>query len=1401
MDFYPGYILDVGGTKYKLERYLGEGVTAIVYLASEQATQKQFAIKILRSDAGQETREAFFGENLILGELISEGITNVPRIVASKIAENPGEATFLIQEYVNPDEYIPLDRYLDQKVRLSEIEVLSIAVPALELLKILHEKVQRTYVDMQLKNFCWLSNPEMPLTRPRLIVMDWNHVSPTQKALEENPGAFSQLLRVWGASTFDDLVNRDLLTLASYLYLLLTGKAYSPTDTAWVLEQRAGEVWKKTSLATRQLLLRALDNRPAFRYACAAEFLEQVSDTLNLIRPWEPHDGDRYIDELMGCVEKWESKDPDVNMQDRAKVGDRARIVLDAIVRHPGVFNEGEIERFQKRLGASSGSVSGEWAIGQRYYDQAYYAEAAERWEREANRLGNPALWRWVVAAKAASKIGSQYNPLKSDVQKLIDALEQNHFPDIIHQKERLSTPHYPGLDPLLQEAYITHISIEAQQKEASNEIKDWSTAVQYYTNAQTTFEMLPTDWRAPLAALHGWPDFSLKVQQLIQQIAVRQAASTELETLRTMLDPNQPDKSASEFSAKLKLDPTNPAYWDLVRDFCSHNPDDLLSRRLLEVYERHGQAAPQEEWQNSVAKILIPALTTQIKLAIENCHWQILSDLVRRLQRLTQRDQTTEVERLLESEFAKLVKAKNIDANFVHEALLILTNDPKNRQDELNKMDENSKPDLLRSSIDTCIVQIRAKALAGDRIDDLSSFVSEKARELELNYQDIPDYSDQIKRLQDELALWIAYIERMKETTEADDEIGINYVKILNAIGEVISPDEISGDPKIQALAFSEKNPARLPTGIHKARELLTETRQKVAELPLFMQQIHLERLRDCEQMIKIVEASGLVDKLKSAWISFAHVKLALDERLKGAPGANPLPDDFEMRFAEAGKNIEAANTAKKQVSAALNLNKLSLFRLSQPFFASIDRLNKQWEDAQTMLPLSGTTSKSRGAVFLGFLTKLIAGFKPWVPWLALVIALLALIFSLSNPVLPPPPTPTPTATPTPTPTPIVSPPPPTEVPTPLCVPTVQLQPVDDGAAGYFQIPTLELVPNGCSILLGEDGRLLLDGEPLVVSIDGVETAGSFQKSSENWSWTPTDPLALPPGEHNLEIQDLTTAPMPFTIISPPCTLEFDFAPEEADQYSLNDTPIFYDLPPIRLIQDCQLTPEQIQSIQVIAQNTTNTVPQSGSWSVAAPWLWMPGGPSLVSELALEPGSYTISLTYDAYTSNSLPLDIQAVNVTATLDNATGLPLIDLSFDGKSLISEAEQQEIKNTFCPNDNCNVQILGLLPLVPPQPFCIASCSDWFQGSEKARGTACELCGTNIFPFFDLRLRLVNESGQVYRQTYWGRTYTTTLSPTACPISPNLTPTPGDTLVGYYWNCDVYKAFPNVIPTNK
>lgn len=467
----PGDLLqDNQNNSYRIDKYLGEGVTAEVYQATREDNNQLVALKILRPSLPPEIVQSFRDEVPTIGELVQyshqrypDEPLHVPRVFGKSSTNAPRE--FMVMEFVTGQ---PLDVLIIATQGLvingREAEALLIARQVLQVLIVLHEDIRRSYSDFQLKNIWWL--PEQSLVK----VMDWNHVSVRAKEGGTPSGAVV-----------------DLIRFGAYLYQLLTGQgAFQTGETEAELAERAGEKWARVSLGTRTILLKALHPNSQNRYQTAREFLTDVDAMLTM---WQQDEDDLY-DEANLALRQAKNRTLQSG-SDQHTVTEYAQAVFTAS-RAINLFilrsrETRRIERMREELDTLTANISPIWGVGKNYYQLGVYSEALKQWEPEARNLKRLDLWRWVMVAQIsrqeAPALKDAYLPIRVLLEEAITHLENKEWEQA---KETLTQIARQGVSG--PEFYVFGYEAEVQdwlkQARSVEKVGQWNQAGQAYAEA-----------------------------------------------------------------------------------------------------------------------------------------------------------------------------------------------------------------------------------------------------------------------------------------------------------------------------------------------------------------------------------------------------------------------------------------------------------------------------------------------------------------------------------------------------------------------------------------------------------------------------------------------------------------------------------------------------------------------------------------------------------------------------------------------------------------------------------------------------------------------------------------------------------------------------------------------------
>lgn len=268
MMFSKGETVMVRGMVFTVERPLGMGMTAEVYLVRDEAGQ-YWALKHLRQGASPQIRELLHREmeNLRrlesaweraqqdespLGQLARQMVFPAPRF-------RIGDEQAIVMEYISgvPAEHRFREWREAGEATVLEEQGLALALQLGVLLWALHEKANRCYSDMKMDNLFLLDTAKQhgvsrfPLA---LKVVDWSVLN------ERN----------------EDWVRRDLFLATLILYRLLTGETLPTQHLQVTVSIGRAPLFNGLSLGLQRFFRKALSPFLSVRYQTAREWTDSL---------------------------------------------------------------------------------------------------------------------------------------------------------------------------------------------------------------------------------------------------------------------------------------------------------------------------------------------------------------------------------------------------------------------------------------------------------------------------------------------------------------------------------------------------------------------------------------------------------------------------------------------------------------------------------------------------------------------------------------------------------------------------------------------------------------------------------------------------------------------------------------------------------------------------------------------------------------------------------------------------------------------------------------------------------------------------------------------------------------------------------------------------------------------
>ena len=932
-DRLPGQVTGEEGKVFKLGKYLGEGHTARVYLGEEISTGELAAIKLLRTEASRFTQDNFWNEGLVISELRSVGADSAPRLIDS---QHSGDHPFLALEYIDAERYIPLDELLSRGP-LDEQEALDSADQALDLLDRLHTRVERSYTDMQLRNFCW-GTKEEGSKKKQLKVLDWNHVSSKKSEITANE------LKELNAKSFDELIQRNVARLGAYFFRMLTGKwASEGGETAAALEQKSGErIWKKLSLRSRQILLKALHPNPQQRYLDAASFRQNIRELQKLWQA-DAEAQEAFIGEFKDALKKAEEAGL---RKDQIQKLERAEALLD-LLEHKSAWDQAP--RYRERLEEITDKVSAQWGLGKTYYENGQYYEAAQIWLEEAQAQGKLELMRRAKTARVLYEAGDLGNPEMRD--RMEQALEAFKGGGYIQAKQileglQLTDPRPEAIEQLLADATTLLKLQEAEEEAESNDPKQWKEAARLYEEAIQESEKLP--YVEFLGEEFDKKDLTRRSQVLRERYNNRAQSSSRRHEIEETLERDF-QEGMKKLRLTLRQDATDEQLVQLCLDYGTSTSIfgldqqvELLEAALLYSQvpglEKQVQAAYQSVQQSihqRTAENYLKELVKQCEKAIHQREWQELPALANQSPyRLKDSSDYQQLRERLEKALSEQIAVENpLAARALIRALVMLEDQGglEERRAELDQLEvrirqrNQENANLLRDKnlyawrawVDKCSneLQEQMKASHPDQIKNTIDWFKETLLPsgIKLAQSLSPDFTEEQAYIhwKEQTDAQLADLQAQLELVSAHhEELDGLLIAAQKEIGSLTKNDFLSGESKLK-----------------EVRDRLAKIQGSGVGRTTFA-----NRLETLQRWADHVKENGLVDKaisIHDAIAQFDQVFWEQSDKIKAAyqdpnhPDQNKLAEldishlPFNHLQESAELLIQLRNLAQKDVWA----------------------------------------------------------------------------------------------------------------------------------------------------------------------------------------------------------------------------------------------------------------------------------------------------------------------------------------------------------------------------------------------------------------------------------------------------------------------------------------------------
>lgn len=488
--------------RYKLGKFLGEGLTANVYVATatwyDLDESEEIAVKLMRPGLGAQEAIRYRAEATHLGELQGAHAAAAPMYYERFETGLPDAPEALALELMHGRQVIEL---LQTDGPLGEQEGLSLGLQLAELLHALHQQIRRTYTDFKFENLWWQRDED------KLKVTDWNVLSER-----------GQLERT----------STDLLRASRYLYAILTGSDAREQGGIVVTPFMQHPRWNSLSIACRNALRKGLHRYPDQRYQSAQEMVEELR---RVQRYWqEAPDGQLRL--VRRRVEAPYNR----------TTFEQAREILDVLRKRDvqgdrlSPADQAQLDELWNTVDQRLSKEESAMEVGRHQFNGGSWQEA-ERWFMQA--VGdNPwdlAGWRWREAAHAGMET-SEYQRYKDDVAEGVDALNNHEHERAEHLLARHAIPALSGLVAEARLRRLLHEGVRwtTQGKALVDQgLGDTTEADEIFNRAQRAFlgaadalnAITPKDYREQLQQDPEIGDPAKRGRELVDQ---RRAAAAE---------------------------------------------------------------------------------------------------------------------------------------------------------------------------------------------------------------------------------------------------------------------------------------------------------------------------------------------------------------------------------------------------------------------------------------------------------------------------------------------------------------------------------------------------------------------------------------------------------------------------------------------------------------------------------------------------------------------------------------------------------------------------------------------------------------------------------------------------------------------------------------------------------
>lgn len=517
---------------YRELKYLGGGQTAEVYRVRRENIGDDWALKLLTAP---ELAQRFFQEVDTLGELNlapqrallqEDGRSLVPQVIDEQQTGN--ERFFVMSLAIGT----PLDEVLRDKGSLSEREALHIMARVTRVFRVLHEDLQRSYLDFQPRDIFW--QPE----NGRIMVIDWNLLSRRGQA---------------------DVAG-DILALGKLLYRMTVGVERPPH----ALTLAPG--WGRVTVGAQEILRRSTHRNPARRYPTMQALQAQIEAQLAL---WDTDPATLIVQAGEAVTKAQQAQTGGPRGADQPlwlaakRVTDIASQKADAL--QP--MQAGMLNQFKSMIATGLQSTRGSLATALILFGAKDAEKAVEQFQVAFNETDDireqltAARWRLVAEAASAGKLSDQHREVVLEAREQLEAAKYLEAERLLSDSVVAACGRPIAL--LRDEARAWQRRARAEELQAQVTDQDEGSYRRAADACRAVVDLIePLPQKEPL--LEEWGDLAGVAEKLTRRAELLAGRKGVIDGVRRSLREDPPEKSLSEVRQRLGENPGDPILIDM---------------------------------------------------------------------------------------------------------------------------------------------------------------------------------------------------------------------------------------------------------------------------------------------------------------------------------------------------------------------------------------------------------------------------------------------------------------------------------------------------------------------------------------------------------------------------------------------------------------------------------------------------------------------------------------------------------------------------------------------------------------------------------------------------------------------------------------------------------------------